>query len=165
MNQVPDFFRTETWHPLSVHFPIVLLSFATFAYVVSLFLKGQNEKIWWTMAFVLLIAGVITAWIGIYTGGMADGVVSRKICDPTVLKDHEIGAYTLSILFTIALAIMIIQYFNWLAKAKKVFTVITLLLMVAGTGFLVYAGHLGATIVYQQGGGVYQPTEDCSEFN
>lgn len=33
-----------------------------------------------------------------------------------------------------------------------------------GSGILIYTGHLGATLVYQQAAGVHIPSEDCSEF-
>ncbi|MGO1586219.1 MAG: DUF2231 domain-containing protein, partial [Mesonia sp.] len=41
---------------------------------------------------------------------------------------------------------------------------LTLILLLIGNGFLMYVGHLGATLVYQQAAGVYVPTEDCQEF-
>lgn len=163
MDRIPDFWRAEVWHPLSVHFPIALLIFATVSYILSLFIKEQ--KAWSFMAKVLLIFGVLAAWIGIYTGNMADGAVSRKICDPTVLKDHEIGAYTLSIIFSAALALFVVADFNLIKKSRKILQFVILGLLLVGSGFLVYTGHLGATVVYQQGAGVYHPSSDCSEFS
>ncbi|WP_017733588.1 DUF2231 domain-containing protein [Nafulsella turpanensis] len=164
MEQIPPFWRTEVWHPLSVHFPIVLLVVATLAYIVSLFLKRERQDFWYQMAKILLIGGVAAAWIGIYTGDMADGIVSRKICDPTVLKDHENSAYTSSIIFSIALGLQIVLDLKWWEKLKKIGKLAVVVLLVVGSGYLMYAGHLGATVVYQQGGGVYHPSGDCREF-
>ena len=162
MNEVPDFWRTEVWHPLSVHFPIAFLVFSTVFYCVSLFSSEKGK--WFFITKILLTIGVISAWIGIYTGNMADGIVSRKICDPTVLKDHEITAYTASILFSVALLFLIIENFQVLKKGAGLLKILILGLLLTGSGFLAYAGHLGATVVYQQGAGVFHPSEDCREF-
>lgn len=164
MDEVPGFWRTEIWHPLSVHFPIALLLFATLSFVISLFMKEAKERVWSFMSLILLSAGVASAWIAIYTGSLADGIVSRKICDPTVLKDHELSAYTLSILFSVALPLLFLHYKNLFSKWKKILSIFIVLIMVTGCGFLAYAGHAGAHVVYQQGGGVYHPSEDCKEF-
>lgn len=151
------------FHPLSVHFPIALLLFATFSYTVAIFLKNERRGKWNYMAQVLLVAGVIGGWISIYTGNIADGEVSRQICDPPVLKDHEITAYTATILYSVSLALSFLnQYF--FSSIKYILKWVVLLLLVAGSGFLMYAGHLGATLVYQQAAGVYQPSENCTEF-
>lgn len=164
MEQIPSFWRTEVWHPLSVHFPIVLLIVATLAYIVSLFLKQEKRSLWYNMAKILLIGGVAAAWLGIYTGNMADGIVSRKICDPTILKDHENSAYTSSIIFSIALALQLVMDFKLWQKLQKFMKITVVGLLLVGSGYLTYAGHLGATVVYQQGGGVYHPSADCREF-
>lgn len=164
MEQIPSFWRTEVWHPLSVHFPIVLLTVATLAYIVSLFLKKQHKNLWYNMARILLIGGVVGAWVGIYTGDMADGIVSRKICDPTILKDHQNSAYTSSILFSIALGLQLLVDLKLWDKIQKLGKIAVVVLLLVGSGYLMYAGHLGATVVYQQGGGVYHPSGDCREF-
>lgn len=111
----------------------------------------------------MLITGTLTAWIAIYTGNLADGAVSRTICDPTVLKSHENAAYTMSWLFTGAVIIDIIYQIKN-SSFNRILLVLTLILMLTGSGYLTYTGHLGASLVYQQGAGVYKPTEDCSEF-
>jgi uncharacterized protein (DUF2237 family) len=38
------------------------------------------------------------------------------------------------------------------------------ILSLVGSGFLIYTGHLGASLVYQQAAGVHIPSDDCSEF-
>lgn len=113
---------------------------------------------------LLLIVGVAAAWIAIFTGDMAGGEVNRKICDPTILKDHEIKAYTTTILFTVALAIELLTKLPALLRFKKVLSWLILMLLLVGNGFLISTGHLGASLVYQQGAGVYHPSGDCIEF-
>ena len=161
MEQLPNFWRSEIWHPLSVHFPIALLLFATIFKIIGL--KFDSE-LWRKGAFVLLLAGTAGAWISVYTGNIADGEVSREICDPTVLKDHENLSNTVAWLFSIA-TIFEILIITGILKFKLLFIRIAVaILMLVGSGFLTYTGHLGATIVYQQAAGVYHPSEDCSEF-
>ncbi|MGA8854475.1 MAG: hypothetical protein WB492_09895, partial [Christiangramia sp.] len=113
---------------------------------------------------LMLLLGVIGVWIAIYTGNLADGIVSRKLCDPTVLKEHENFAYTTAWIFTAALVIEVLMYYVELLKTRIV-SVILVVLMLGGTGTLMYVGHLGAELVYQQAAGVNIPSEDCAEFN
>ena len=89
---MPDFWRKELWHPVTVHFPIALLLVATFFLLTSFFCKSEYKKLFSNGSFILLLLGVAGAWVGIYTGDLADGIVARKLCDPTVLKDHELAA-------------------------------------------------------------------------
>lgn len=161
MTEIPEFWRTEVYHPLSVHFPIVLLLMATLFKLIGLW----SSKITWDHGGrLLLILGVVGVWIGIYTGNLADGIVSRELCDPTVLKDHENLAYITAWIFTAALLVEILTYYIELFRTRLV-SIIIVLALLAGSGFLSYVGHLGAELVYQQAAGVNVPSEDCGEFN
>jgi uncharacterized membrane protein len=160
-----EFMRTEIWHALSVHFPIALLVFSTLAFLVSFFLKNENGRAWRNAAGALLYIGTITAWISVYTGNLADGVVARKICDPTILKDHEIAGQTMTYLFTAAsLLSLLIKFITLKPIIRSISLYLILSLMLIGTGYLVYAGHLGAHLVYYQGAGVYNHDVDCSDY-
>lgn len=160
----PTFWRTETWHPLSVHFPIALLLLATLAKLVALFLRDSRADFWHRGGAYLLYIGCLLAWLSIYTGDLADGIVSRKICDPTVLKDHEIAAYNLAYIFSAATALELGLRLNLIRVKTGLLQIVVVLLMVVGSGFLAYAGHLGARVVYQQAGGVNIPASDCAGF-
>lgn len=156
-----EFMRPEVWHALSVHFPIALLPVATITLLVSFFM-GRNRRSWLTASFLLLLAGTSLAWGATYTGNIADGIVARRICDPTVLKDHEIAAQTMTWIFTAA-AVLHMTFMTDLVKGRVQTLSIyaALLLMVIGTGYLIYTGHIGATLVYDQGAGVKNHTVDC----
>ena len=161
MVELPDFWRTEVYHPLSVHFPIVLLLIATLFRIIGLW----SSRITWDQGGrLLLILGVIGVWIAVYTGDLADGIVSRQLCDPTVLKDHENMAFTTAWIFTAALFLDFLRRFVEFFK-NRVVSIILVLLMVTGSGTLTFVGHLGAELVYQQAAGVNVPSDDCSEFN
>lgn len=160
-----EFLRPEVWHALAVHFPIALLPVATISFLVSFFLKGNRKENWHSAATLLLFAGTLMAWVATYTGGIADGVVARKICDPTVLKDHEIAGETMTWIFTTA-AVLHLTFMTNLVRAKlrTLSFYAALLLMVVGTGYLVYTGHVGAALVYDQGAGVKNHSVDCAEY-
>tara|TARA_B100000508_G_scaffold137355_1_gene131646 strand:- start:169505 stop:169996 length:492 start_codon:yes stop_codon:yes gene_type:complete len=161
MDSVPSIWRTEVLHALSVHLPIVALTLATLLFISSFLIKQNWIK---PASQFLLIIGTIGAWIAVFTGDAADGIVSRELCDPRVLKDHENSALTTSFLFTAASIITVAQLF-WIRDRFSVFIrVINLILLIVGMSFLLYVGHLGASLVYQQGAGTFQPSEDCSEF-
>jgi len=159
-----NFMRPEVWHALTVHFPIALLPVATITLLISFFIK-HNTRHWQVAASLLLLAGCLLAWVAIYTGGIADGVVARKICDPTVLKDHQISGQTMTWLFTAAFLSKVLFFSNIVRVQLRTFiSYLTLLLMLIGTGYLVYTGHIGASLVYEQGAGVKDHSVDCSEY-
>ena len=164
MNE-PDFWRTEIWHPLVLHFPLAVLLLATVAKLIAAFTIQEPASFWQRAGSYLLYFGWVTAWLAVYTGNMADGVVARKICDPTVLKLHQIAAYNTAYLFTGATALDLLFYYGMFRKYTRFICVAVVVLMLVGSGYLVYSGHLGARVVYQQAGGVRVPSADCAEYN
>lgn len=160
-----DFMRPEVWHALSVHFPIALLPMATLTVLVSFFINERYKASWQIAATLLLFAGCLSAWIAVYTGNVADGIVARKLCDPTVLKDHEIASQNMTWLFTIAAILHILSLTNFLRpRIRGLSFYLAFIFMLVGTGFLVYTGHVGASLVYEQGAGVKNHETDCADF-
>jgi hypothetical protein len=91
--------------------------------------------------------------------------VARKICDPTILKDHEIAGQNMSYLFTIAAGLQIIFFISTIkAQLRKFAFYSSCVFMLIGCGYLLYTGHLGASLVYQQGAGVKNHVVDCDEY-
>jgi len=164
MDQLPDFWRTEVFHPLSVHFPIALL---LVAFLFKLIALGSSKEVWKQGGTILLVLGTLGIWIAIYTGNLADGIISRRICDPTVLKDHQNMAYVTAWLFSASLVLDLLKFtkIKIITNKLKLLSFFCILTLAIGSGYLMYVGHLGAKLVYQQGAGVYQPSEDCVEFN
>jgi uncharacterized membrane protein len=160
-----DFWRPEIWHPLSVHFPISLLLISTLTVLISFFVKEVYKRPWQIASTMLLLVGCLSAWAALYTGNVADGVVARKICDPTILKDHEIASQNMVYLFNIAAALHIIFFISAIkAQLRKFAFYISFIFMLIGCGYLLYTGHLGASLVYQQGAGVKNHVVDCDEY-
>ncbi|AGA80644.1 hypothetical protein Echvi_4464 [Echinicola vietnamensis DSM 17526] len=81
-----------------------------------------------------------------------------------MLGEHQWYAYASAITYSTAMFTEWVLYLKIISKNKLLVHAITILLIIGAFG-LGYAGHLGASVVYQQGAGVYQPTEDCVEFN
>ncbi|HEV7350916.1 DUF2231 domain-containing protein [Telluribacter sp.] len=160
----PDFWRTEIWHPLVLHFPLVLLLVSTVFQLVAVVNLKESAPFWQRAGSYLLYGGYISAWLAIYTGDLADGIVSRTICDPTVLKDHEIAAYYTAYIFSGATAVDLGLISGLIRRYRKVLRMGVFCLMLVGSGYLMYAGHLGARVVYQQAGGVKVPAADCTEY-
>ncbi len=166
MESLPGMWRTELWHPLSVHFPIALLIFATLFLTAARLISSYKSYLLFT-GRLLLVFGVPLVWWAVYSGTLADSVVGRYVCDPTVLEDHERFAYITAYLFTAGLLAEFLLTAKRLIsseKIKKLLSVISLVLLVSGSATLGYVGHLGAKLVYQQGAGVHHPSEDCGEF-
>lgn len=158
----PEFMRPEVWHALSVHFPIALLPVATITFLISFFVKASGKKGWRTAATLLLFAGTLMAWVSTFTGDSAEAIVARKICDPTILKDHEIASETMTWIFTVAAALCLTFTSNLARPGVRMISIyLTFLLMLVGTGYLVYTGHIGATLVYDQGAGVKNHVVNC----
>ncbi|SMO82747.1 Uncharacterized membrane protein [Fodinibius sediminis] len=156
--------RSELWHPMVVHFPIVLLLGAVIARLFWHGLTSSRAGVALAMSRVMLYVGLGFAWIAVYTGTIADGVVNRSMCDPTVLEAHEQAAFTLGYLFSAGTVIDLLDLWGirWITSALKQWAVT--ILLIGGSFYLGYTAHLGAKLVYQQSAAVYQPTKRCTEF-
>lgn len=162
--ETPSLWREEVWHPLSVHLPIVTLLLSSLAAIINLAVKNKIYHLFLEqMVFTMLIIGVLSGWIAIYTGEIAYSIEVRKICDPKVLQEHQWWAYATLIVYSVVLFLKIIPEFIILKFSKTKKTISLFLLSAALLGLL-YTGHLGAALVYQQGAGTYNPSDDCSEF-
>ncbi|WP_428229441.1 DUF2231 domain-containing protein [Flavobacterium sp.] len=164
MNELPSLWRTELWHPLMVHLPIVTLLLATAAGLLQFVVKSTAHALFLKqITFVMLVLGVLGGWLAIYTGQLAYNIEVRKICDPQPLQSHQWWSYVSVIIFTLTLCIQLTQkYLN--QGLVNYLRVITAILLLMGGCALLYTGHLGASVVYQQGAGTYKPSADCHEF-
>ena len=156
-----DFLDIQTWHPLTVHFPIAFLSLSG---LLSIYLSLKYQKTLAQFNLGLLFLGIIAALISLYTGNIEDGKVSRTLCDPTVLKEHENFAYYMVYIFAASFVLWSIKLFVSIKKFKTLLASLLIILNLAGIGSLVYVGHLGASLVYEQAAGVEVPDEDCEGF-
>jgi len=166
MNKLPSIWRTELWHPMMVHFPIVLLLIAVVTRLLAYFLGSEKAPRVRTMSQWSLYAGTIALWVTIYTGIQAGRIVSSKLCDPTILQNHRNAAYVLGYLFSFTSVVEAISFkaFDFSERIKRYKGWLVTGLLIIGSLYMIYTAHLGASLVYQQSAGVYQPTEKCYEF-
>lgn len=164
---IPSMWREELLHPLLAHFPIALLPAAFLFRATYWIARGRaNFAFLLPASRVLLVLGVAGAWVAVFTGEIAEDVVNRVICDPTVTQSHEEMSKLASLAFSGALAVDL--FFAWFKRAtlkiENAAMVVTAIAMAAGSLILIRTGHLGASLVYQQGAGVYHPSPECQEF-
>jgi uncharacterized membrane protein len=166
---LPSIWRTELLHPVAVHFPIVLLTAGTLAWFAGQ-LPRRTEYLP-SLSFLLpagrlsLFVGTVTAWIAIYTGSLADAEVVRSLCDPTVVEEHENLAFLTGYLFSISVVVdLASNSISFFRRWNHFLAPLVGLLLITGSVTLTYVGHLGAKLVYQQGAGVYHPSDTCTEF-
>jgi uncharacterized membrane protein len=161
----PSIWRIELWHPLVVHFPIVLLLVGAFFRIGVIGLPESWKPKFLTAARILLLMGVLGAWAAIWTGSEAYYEVVRTLCDPTVADSHEYFAYWTGVLFSAGIVLDALEWCRFRPSSlAHLLTTSIVLCFLAGSLTLIYTGHQGMKLVYQQSAGVYQPTDQCSAF-
>ncbi len=159
MNPIPaDMLRIELLHPLTVHFPIALLLVATALEVVSSIMRPERRSFARSASLLLLILGVIGAWTSVWSGEEAEHIVEKMICDEELLENHEELATLVSWIFS---GVAILAIIRRLKPALKFLSFLIAVTSIVGSVGLGYVGHLGATLVYQQGAAVQRPATDC----
>lgn len=108
--------------------------------------------------------GLFGCGIAIYTGNIEDGRVSRELCDPKVLKNHENIAYYLLYAFIINCLFWIFKIFIFPDSYNILIGACIFLSSIVGVSFLVYVGDKVASLVYKHAEGVDVPDKDCSNF-
>ena len=132
------------YHPLIVHFPIVLLLMAAVFQLLSFFFF-KKEFGWTTL--ILLSLAVITTWLASNTFHADPGVLKGKAAE--IFKVHEkMASYTWWFSLAALIAKLVSHFF--LKRKWWIESVTTLLLICAGITVSI-AGHHGAMLVYMQG--------------
>lgn len=133
--------ETYLLHPIAVHFPIVLLPIATILLILVLAGKPVERLTLWALG-----VGVVSAWVGLYTGSLAEDHAEDVWRVPeNLLEAHERGGQITLALFVATFVLY------WLSRRlqKKALVAVALVTALAGCGSLVYTGDLGGDIVYK----------------
>lgn len=132
------------FHPLVVHFPIVLLIMAIVFQLLS-FLFYKNE--FSLVTFILLALGVISAWLAstIFHGHPVELAGKAR----EIFETHELMAEFTKWLSLIAFVLKLFSQF-FLKRKWWIETIVTVLLLIS-TVTVSIAGHHGAMLVYMEG--------------
>ncbi|NBW80444.1 hypothetical protein EBR21_01700 [bacterium] len=173
--------RVELFHPLVVHFPIALLLTGSLARLLLLFFEkrefGKNLRWIFLWSWTLGSLGSIAAYL---SGEEAEDVVNKMICDPTITHDHsDFALYTLCLAWAVLIIAAVRLFLSGRLKEKIEKSVLRapngfrnlvrgvlvgeIIAVAATVGLLVWTGHLGGKLVYEQGAGYLRtPNENCS---
>jgi uncharacterized membrane protein len=164
---IPSMWRQELIHPLLAHFPVALIPVSFLFFGLGNFFKKKSWGMFFhPAALVLLGMGLGAGVVSLLTGEVAEDVVNKIICDPTITKSHETFAQLTLATGSIAflLNIFLLRWGKAVPKAFKPLSVLATLFWLASVGLIMQTGHLGASLVYQQGAATYHPTPECKEF-
>lgn len=133
---------TNHFHPMIVHFPIVLLAFAFLAELIGL--KRSNDNCFSKTGFYLLLFGTLGAIGAVITGTFFTGTLSGEVNE--IKEKHEVFANITMYLAIIALAIRIyaLKTGKWEIKTKWI--VLSLLFLCTLSVFI--TGFFGGNMVY-----------------
>jgi len=138
MNTFPNY------HPLVVHFPIVLLLMATLFQFLSFFLYKKEFSL---ATLILLGLGVVSSWLASNTFHAHPEELTGKAKE--IFETHEQMASLTGWFSLIALVIKIISHFF---LERKWWTESAVIILLAGSAITVsIAGHHGAMLVHMEG--------------
>lgn len=165
--------RVELFHPLFVHFPVALLFTGTGIWIASMILRPvAKHEITNPMrrgAMTLVGLGLVAGLAALKTGELAEDVVNKVICDPTITGDHDDWAHWTMVVFAGGFFVAgITEFLSAFRRWKSAVVpglIIASLALIAGSACLAWTGHLGGQLVYEQGAAVanarYEPCPDA----
>ncbi|NUQ38876.1 MAG: DUF2231 domain-containing protein [Caldilineales bacterium] len=134
-------------HASLVHFPIVLLSLGGMTLLISLWRPG-----WWgDWGFASLLAGLVFTVPAVVSGLIDKSLLPIDSAANRLADLHTTGMVLMWPLFGAAAFLRYIWRDKLAAADKKARVA---LLLILGLIFLIWAGHLGARLVYEMGVGV-----------
>ena len=136
------------WHPLVVHFPIVLLCTSV---VVDLFALIRHREQWHRFAYALLVAGLLSSLVAVITGTEAALPYRSQSALADLIQQHEdFGSFVFIVFLATALGrlpLFLQRTAGW---------PLTMWIAVAGGGcvLLWWTSFYGGALVYEHGVGV-----------
>jgi uncharacterized membrane protein len=144
--QHPDMWNFPNYHPLVVHFPIVLLIFAAFMQLLAHWKKELNLSV-----LILLVCGTAGAWLA---ASVFDANPLTKALSPEARQifrmHHQYSDYT-TWLATLALLLKTSTFF--VKKGKTAVELLTLIVLTGAAITVSAAGHYGSYLVHIEGVG------------
>ena len=137
------------WHPLVVHFPIVLLPLG---FLLDLFALVKKRVQWHALAYLLLLVGTALALAAVLSGNAAAEAYRGDSGVLEQLQRHEdLSTLALFIFIVLVLGRLPVQlqkrYAGWQIK-------VWIAVAGLGSGLLWLTGYYGGELVYEYGVGV-----------
>lgn len=143
--------RTELYHALFTHFPIVLMGLSPVWLLLDAIGKPKHLEKTWTYAFrFFFYGGLLTYMVNLFLGDEAYEIVKNTACSLAALQKHDDLAHTALYIYLAGLLYEPSQ----IVVSKKVSGIFFFLILCAGSFYLFKTGHSGAEAVYELGTGV-----------
>lgn len=137
----------STFHPLIVHFPIVLLIVAALLQIAGLFYTKNN---WDIITLFLLAGGTLGAYLsGSYFHPHTEGL---PLSASEILNRHEFYALLTVLSSAAALVLKLVAVFIIKSKRRLLEIVIAIILLFSAVS-VSFAGHWGAYLTHIEGVG------------
>lgn len=139
----------ESWHPLIVHFPLVLLPLSV---ALDLLALGWKKSHWHGLAYGILWLGVALSAAAVLSGNAAAGAHRKNPQVQGLVSAHEDWAtWTLLLFIALALGRLPLQLQGALRGGRFA---LWLVAAVAACGLLWLTGYTGGELVYLHGVGI-----------
>lgn len=135
------------FHPLIVHFPIVLLIAAGLAYFIYAL---QDDVFYLRVANLAHIGGFIFAALSIFTGNQAESAIPHPPDLHEMIEQHALLAWVVVWTSAVLFLWQMLRSKRWATVEKWGFVV----LFIGMLGILSFSSHLGGRMVYEKGAGV-----------
>jgi uncharacterized membrane protein len=134
------------YHPLVVHFPIVLLLFAAFLQLLAFWKKELNIAV-----IILLICGTLGAWLAAEIFDAHPNFKGLTQEAKNIFRlHHQFADYT-TWLSTAALLVKIFAFF--VTRKKIFFEILACVLLISSAVTVCVSGHYGSYLVHVEGVG------------
>jgi uncharacterized membrane protein len=89
MLQIPPLPAWDSFHPLIIHFPIVLLLVCPLFVLIGALLSPAKGRPYLSTALILLLLGTVSLFFAVETGEAASQLVDRNPPIEALLKSHQ----------------------------------------------------------------------------
>lgn len=158
MLQLPPIPNWESFHPLIVHFPIVLLLLAPLFILFSAIVRPHKGRPYMIIALAILVIGTGTLYLAAETGESAAEIAELDASSHAMLQTHQQLASETRIVFTVLAALLVMLVaLGRILRVPPVRTYTTavplafLVLYSTGILFMVNTSHAGGRLVHEFG--------------